>query len=194
MPDFNLDRFKKAQSRDYATALSEIKNGRKESHWMWYIFPQLKGLGFSSMADFYGIDGLAEAKAYMADELLRGRLVEISEALLRLPSSDAREVMGYPDDLKLKSCMTLFMEAAPEIDVFGKVLEKFFGGEKDLKTLEMVKRSKEPDVAMRFGEVMPDSRLTEPSDGKVFRLREAIILSKKLGRPLTKEEMEEFTL
>ena len=194
MPDFNLDRFKKAQSRDYATALSEIKNGRKESHWMWYIFPQLKGLGFSSMAEFYGIDGLAEAKAYMADELLRGRLVEISEALLSLPSSDAREVMGYPDDLKLKSCMTLFMVAAPELEVFGKVLEKFFGGEKDLKTVEMVKRSKEPDVAMRFGEAMPDSRLTEPSDGKVFRLREAIILSKKLGRPLTKEEMEEFTL
>ena len=74
------------------------------------------------------------------------------------------------------------------------MLEKFFGGEKDSKTVEMVKRSKEPDVAMRFGEVMPDSRLTEPSDGKVFRLREAIILSKKLGRPLTKEEMEEFTL
>ena len=194
MPDFNLDRFKKAQSRDYATALTEIKNGRKESHWMWYIFPQLKGLGFSSMAEFYGIDGLAEAKAYIADDLLRGRLVEISEALLSLPSSDAREVMGYPDDLKLKSCMTLFMEAAPEIDVFGKVLEKFFGGEKDSKTVEMVKRSKEPNLAMKFGEVMPDSRLTQPSDGKVFRLREAIILSKKLGRPLTKEEMEEFTL
>ena len=194
MPDFNLDRFKKAQSRDYAIALSEIKNGRKESHWMWYIFPQLKGLGFSSMAEFYGIDGLAEAKAYIADDLLRGRLVEISDALLGVASSDAREVMGYPDDLKLKSCMTLFMVAAPEIDVFGKVLEKFFGGEKDSKTVEMVKRAKEPDVAMRFGEAMPDSRLTEPSDGKVFRLREAIILSKKLGRPLTKEEMEEFTL
>ena len=194
MPDFNLDRFKKAQAHDYAIALSEIKNGRKQSHWMWYIFPQLKDLGFSSMAEFYGIDGLAEAKAYIADDLLRGRLVEISEVLLNVPSSDAREVMGYPDDLKLKSCMTLFMVAAPEIDVFAKVLEKFFGGEKDLKTLEMVKRSKEPDVAMRFGEAMPDSRLTEPSDGKVFRLREAIILSKKLGRPLTKEEMEEFTL
>ena len=129
MPDFNLDRFKKAQASDYATALSEIKNGRKESHWMWYIFPQLKGLGFSSMAEFYGI----------ADELLRGRLVEISEALLSLPSSDAREVMGYPDDLKLKSCMTLFMVAAPELEVFGKVLEKFFGGEKDLKTVEMLR-------------------------------------------------------
>ena len=138
MPDFNLDRFKKAQSRDYATALTEIKNGRKESHWMWYIFPQLKGLGFSYTAEFYGIDGLAEAKAYMADELLRGRLVEISEALLRVASSDAREVMGYPDDLKLKSCMTLFMVAAPEIDVFGKVLEKFFGGEKDLKTIDAI--------------------------------------------------------
>jgi uncharacterized protein (DUF1810 family) len=139
MPDFNLDRFKKAQVSDYATALSEIKNGRKESHWMWYIFPQLKGLGFSSMADFYGIDGLAEAKAYIADDLLRGRLVEISDTLLGVASSDAREVMGYPDDLKLKSCMTLFMEAAPEIDVFGKVLEKFFGGEKDLKTVKMMK-------------------------------------------------------
>ena len=194
MPDFNLDRFKKAQTSDYATALSEIKKGRKQSHWMWYIFPQLKGLGFSSMAEFYGIDGLAEAKAYIADDLLRGRQVEISEALLNVPSSDAREVMGYPDDLKLKSCMTLFMVAAPEIDVFAKVLEKFFGGEKDLKTVEMVKRSKEPNLAMKFGEDMPDSRLTEPSDGKVFRLREAIIRSKKLGRPLTKEEMEEFTL
>ena len=139
MPDFNLDRFKKAQTRDYATALSEIKNGRKESHWMWYIFPQLKGLGFSSMAEFYGIDGLSEAKAYIADDLLRGRLVEISEELLSLPSSDVREVMGYPDDLKLKSSMTLFMVAAPEIDVFGKVLEKFFGGERDLKTMEMLR-------------------------------------------------------
>lgn len=138
MPDFNLDRFKKAQTSDYATALSEIKNGRKESHWMWYIFPQLKGLGFSSMADFYGIDGLAEAKAYIADDLLRGRLVEISDALLGVASSDAREVMGYPDDLKLKSCMTLFMVAAPELEVFGKVLEKFFGGEKDSKTVKII--------------------------------------------------------
>ena len=82
---------------------------------------------------------MAEAKAYMADELLRGRLVEISEALLGVASSDARKVMGYPDDLKLKSCMTLFMVAAPELEVFGKVLEKFFGGEKDLKTVEMLR-------------------------------------------------------
>ena len=105
---------------------------------MWYIFPQLKELGYSEISKFYGIDGRVEAKAYIGDEILRARLVEISEALLRLKSSNATEVMGYPDDLKLKSCMTLFSEAAPEIESFTKVLEKFFGGEKDKKTLEIL--------------------------------------------------------
>ena len=136
--DFNLERFKKAQEKDYSRALEEIKNGYKESHWMWYIFPQLKELGYSEISKFYGIDGRAEAKAYIEDEILRARLVEISEALLRLKSSNATEVMGYPDNLKLKSCMTLFSEAAPEIESFTKVLEKFFGGEKDKKTLEIL--------------------------------------------------------
>lgn len=136
---FNLERFKKAQERDYAQALAEIKNGRKESHWIWYIFPQLKGLGYSEISRFYGIEGMAEAKAYMQDELLKKRLVEISNALLSLECSDAGEVMGYPDDLKLKSCMTLFAETSPETDVFEKVLEKFFDGKKDKKTLELLK-------------------------------------------------------
>ena len=135
---FNLERFKKAQEKDYSRALEEIRNGYKESHWMWYIFPQLKELGYSEISEFYGIDGRTEAKAYIEDEILRARLVEISEALLRLKSSNATEVMGYPDDLKLKSCMTLFSEAAPEIESFTKVLEKFFGGEKDKKTLEIL--------------------------------------------------------
>lgn len=135
---FNLDRFKKAQERDYAQALAEIKNGRKESHWIWYIFPQLKGLGYSEISRFYGIEGRAEAKAYIEDELLKKRLVEISEALLALQCSDAEKVMGYPDDLKLKSCMTLFAETSPETDVFEKVLEKFFDGKKDKKTLELL--------------------------------------------------------
>ncbi len=135
---FNLERFKKAQERDYAQALAEIKNGRKESHWMWYIFPQLKGLGYSEISRFYGIEGRAEAKAYIEDELLKKRLVEISEALLALQCSDAEKVMGYPDDLKLKSCMTLFAESSPETDVFEKVLEKFFDGKKDKKTLELL--------------------------------------------------------
>jgi len=126
MMEFDLERFRKAQERDYQTALSEIRNGRKESHWMWYIFPQLKGLGFSSTAQFYGIDGKAEALAYMNDEILRGRLLEISGALFKLQSHNPSEIMGYPDDLKLKSCMTLFEAVSPEEHIFKDVLEKFF--------------------------------------------------------------------
>ncbi len=136
---FDLDRFKKAQEEDYPYALQEIKAGRKRSHWIWYIFPQLKGLGFSSMSEYYGIDGRAEAQAYIADPLLRARLVEISEALLALESNNPTQVMGYPDDLKLKSSMTLFAEVAPDIPVFEQVLQKFFAGEKDSRTLQLLR-------------------------------------------------------
>ena len=134
---FDLQRFKDAQESDYPVALNEIKAGCKESHWIWYIFPQLKELGYSPTAKYYGLTK-DEARAYIADDVLRTRLVEISEALLALENSNATEVMGYPDDLKLKSSMTLFMEVAPEIEVFGKVLEKFFSGEKDTRTLELL--------------------------------------------------------
>lgn len=137
---YDLSRFLKAQERDYETALSEIRAGHKRSHWIWYIFPQVKGLGFSSTSEFYGIDGLAEAEAYMENETLASRLVEISEALLLLSSSDASEVMGYPDDLKLRSSMTLFAEAAGEVPVFQKVLDKFFDGKKDERTLKLIGR------------------------------------------------------
>lgn len=135
---YDLSRFLKAQERDFETALSEIKAGHKRSHWIWYIFPQVKGLGFSSTSEYYGIDGLSEAKAYMENEILRRRLITISEALLSLDSSDAGDVMGYPDDLKLRSSMTLFSEAAPEEKVFQQVLDKFFGGEKDRQTLKLI--------------------------------------------------------
>ena len=135
----DLDRFKKAQEEDYPYALQEIKAGRKRSHWIWYIFPQLKGLGFSSMSDYYGIDGRAEAQAYIADSILRARLVEISQALLALESNNPTQVMGYPDDMKLKSSMTLFAEVAPDIPVFEQVLQKFFSGEKDSKTLQLLR-------------------------------------------------------
>ena len=130
-PNYNLDRFKTAQDTDYKTALSEIRNGRKVSHWMWYIFPQLKQLGFSPTAQYYGIGSLDEAKSYIADD--------ISEALLALESDNASQIMGYPDDMKLKACMTLFMLAAPEIPVFQAVLDKFYGGEPDKKTIELIK-------------------------------------------------------
>lgn len=106
--NYNLQRFKKAQERDYEIALREIKNGRKQSHWMWYVFPQLKGLGQSYNSNFYGIKDLSEASAYLADPLLGKRLVEISKALLNLYSNDALEIMGSPDHFKLKSCMSFF--------------------------------------------------------------------------------------
>ena len=135
--NYDLQRFHKAQKFDYPVALDEIKNGRKESHWMWYIFPQLKELGYSSTAKYYGLIK-DEAKAYINDEILKSRLIEISQALLELTSNNATEILGYPDDLKLKSCMTLFSEIAPEIEVFDQVLQKFFSGKKDDKTLKLL--------------------------------------------------------
>ena len=123
-------------------ALSEIRSGRKRSHWIWYIFPQIRGLGFSSRAQFYAIRDLGEAQAYMKEPVLRERLLEISSALLLLSSSDPTEVMGYPDDLKLRSSMTLFMTAAPEESVFRQVLDKYFGGNPDDKTLQILKQEK----------------------------------------------------
>ena len=135
--NYDLQRFHKAQIFDYPVALGEIKNGRKESHWMWYIFPQLKELGYSSTAKYYGLTK-DEAKAYIKDEILKSRLLEISQVLLELTSNNATEIFGYPDDLKLKSCMTLFSEIAPEIEVFDQVLQKFFSGKKDDKTLKLL--------------------------------------------------------
>lgn len=136
----SLARFYSAQERDYQTALAEIRAGHKRSHWIWYIFPQIAGLGFSSMSQFYAIADLDEAKAYLEDPVLRERLLEISGALLELESDDAGEVMGWPDDMKLKSCMTLFHVATPEEMVFRKVLERFFDGELDERTLEIIER------------------------------------------------------
>lgn len=136
--NYNLDRFKEAQRVDYPIALEEIKNGCKKSHWMWYIFPQLKDLGYSTTAKYYGIDGKEEAIAYLTDEILRSRLIEISKALMSLETSNATEIFGYPDDMKLKSCMTLFSAVAPQINIFEKVVEKFFAGERDEKTLDLL--------------------------------------------------------
>lgn len=134
----DLSRFHNAQAHDYQTALSEIRSGRKRSHWIWYIFPQIEGLGFSSTSQYYAIRGLDEAKAYLADQLLRSRLEEISLALLDLDSSDPSAVMGYPDDLKLRSSMTLFAAVEPENGIFQSVLDKFFDGIPDERTLRLL--------------------------------------------------------
>jgi len=135
-----LQRFIDAQKQDYATALNELKNGRKRSHWMWYIFPQIQGLGFSSTSQHYAINDLQEATAYLKHPILGQRLVEISKVLLQLDSTDANEVFGNPDDLKLKSSMTLFA-AVPDADaVFQQVLDKFFRGNRDQKTVNILDR------------------------------------------------------
>ena len=136
---YDLNRFKKAQRADYRIALEEVKAGRKTSHWIWYIFPQLKGLGFSGMSDYYGIEGLDEAKAYLADPLLKSHLIEISEALLNTGGNDPSEIFGYPDDLKVHSSMTLFSIADAKEPVFRKVLNQFYGGREDQGTIRILK-------------------------------------------------------
>lgn len=134
----DLSRFLKAQNLDYESALAEIRSGHKRSHWIWYIFPQIQGLGYSEMSRFYAIRDREEAVAYMKHPVLSARLVAISEALLQLDSNDAGEVMGYPDDMKLKSSMTLF-SLVSDNPVFQNVLDKFFDGEKDRFTVEAMK-------------------------------------------------------
>ncbi|MDB5236684.1 MAG: hypothetical protein JWR44_3677 [Hymenobacter sp.] len=132
-----LQRFIDAQASSYQTALAEITAGRKRSHWMWYIFPQIQGLGFSETARFYAVADLREAADYLAHPVLGHRLLEISQALLGLPSNDAHHILGSPDDLKLRSSMTLFaaLRANP---VFQQVLDKFYAGASDEKTLRII--------------------------------------------------------
>jgi uncharacterized protein (DUF1810 family) len=134
----NLNRFVEAQQGDYERALAEIRSGRKRSHWMWYIFPQLDGLGYSPTARHYAIKSLAEADAYLRHPVLGPRLVEIAEAALGIEGRSATEVFGSPDDLKLRSCATLFARVAPAGSVFERLLEKYFGGQPDARTLQLL--------------------------------------------------------
>jgi uncharacterized protein (DUF1810 family) len=133
-----LERFKTAQEKDYETAFNEIKNGRKRSHWMWYIFPQVTGLGMTDTSRYYAIKDIKEATAYLKDETLGIRLVNICQALLALETNDANHVFGSPDDLKLKSSMTLFDAVPATFPVFAQVLDKFYNGERDQRTLQLL--------------------------------------------------------
>lgn len=134
---FNLNRFIIAQDAVYDTVVAELSDGCKRSHWMWYIFPQLKHLGHSYNAKFYGISGWEEAKAYLANPILDARLRKVSEIILALPEDDAREVFGGIDAIKLRSSMTLFDLVAPN-DIFYRVLEKYFNGKRDRRTIAIV--------------------------------------------------------
>jgi uncharacterized protein (DUF1810 family) len=136
--DNSLKRFTDAQEDSYVMAFSEIQEGRKQSHWMWFIFPQIAGLGFSETSRYYAIKDLQEAAGFLSHPVLGSRLINISRELMKQKTNDAHRVFGSPDDLKLKSCMTLF-SMLPEADpVFKTVLEKFFKGEKDIKTLRLI--------------------------------------------------------
>jgi uncharacterized protein (DUF1810 family) len=135
----NLTPFLEAQENIYIQALTEIKSGKKQSHWMWYIFPQIKGLGHSSTSQFYGINNIVEAKEYLIHPILGARLREISNVLHESDKSDAFEIFGSPDYMKLKSSMTLFAIATDEENnVFKKVLDKFFNSSYDRRTLELL--------------------------------------------------------
>ena len=135
---YNLDRFVQAQQGDYEQALSEIRSGRKRSHWMWYIFPQFDGLGFSPTSKRYAIKSASEATAYLAHPVLGPRLIECVESALAIQGRSAGEIFGSPDDLKLKSCATLFACVSPAGSSFERLLNKYFQGQRDDTTLRLM--------------------------------------------------------
>lgn len=134
----DLSRFVQAQEEHYEQALSEIRSGRKRSHWMWYIFPQFHGLGFSSTSRRYSIRSTAEVEAYLSHPILGPRLVECIEAVIRVEGRSAFEIFGSPDDMKLRSCATLFACASPAGSVFDQLLNKYFQDGRDAKTLRLL--------------------------------------------------------
>ena len=135
---FDLNRFLTAQETVYRTALAELKNGRKRSHWMWYIFPQLDGLAKSATSKRYAIKSIDEARQYLNHPVLGVRLAECAEAVLAVEGRSISEIMGYPDDLKLKSSMTLFASLPEAPAAFAGILDKYFQGERDIKTLNIL--------------------------------------------------------
>lgn len=135
---YDLNRFVRAQKADYEQALSEIKRGRKTSHWMWFILPQFDGLGFSAISKEYSIKSVEEAEAYLRHPVLGPRLTECAEAALSVKGRSAYDIFGSPDDMKLKSCATLFACVSPAGSVFDRLLDHFFQGERDHKTLQLL--------------------------------------------------------
>ena len=134
----DLARFLDAQKSVYEQALTEVEAGRKRSHWMWFIFPQLAGLGSSAISERYAIRSLAEARAYLEHPALGSRLVECAKAAASVPARTARDIFGSPDDMKLRSCATLFAHVSPEGSIFHRLLEKYFKGAPDRRTLELL--------------------------------------------------------
>lgn len=136
MKDYTLQRFLDAQQEDYGQAFAEVKNGKKRSHWIWYIFPQLKGLGMSYNSQYYGISGREEAKAYLEHPVLGARLREITKALLDQHDVSVQKIFGSLDAMKVLSSMTLFREVATDDDLFSQVIDKYYQGIPDWRTVE----------------------------------------------------------
>ena len=141
MATYNLQRFHNAQEHTYQNAFNEIRNGRKTGHWIWFVFPQIAGLGFSEISKHYAIQNLEEAELYLKDDILAERLISISKLLLEIKGKTAHQIFGSPDDLKLKSSMTLFSSVKDTDPVFQKVLDYYFEGKKDVRTLEIISAS-----------------------------------------------------
>jgi uncharacterized protein (DUF1810 family) len=139
---FDLDRFLTAQETDYGRALSEIKSGRKRSHWMWYIFPQIDGLAFSSTSKYYAIKSIEEAVAYLNHPVLGPRLRECAEAVVAVEGRSVAEIFGSPDDLKLRSCATLFAAVSQPDSVFDRIIVKYYHGQRDDRTLRRLEELK----------------------------------------------------
>jgi uncharacterized protein (DUF1810 family) len=137
---FDLARFLKAQESDYKDALAEIKSGQKRTHWMWYIFPQIDGLAFSSMSKFFSIKGIEEARAYLNHPVLGSRLLECAQAVVDVERRSIAEILGSPDELKLRSCATLFAAESPSGSVFERILERYYHGVRDEKTLHLIEK------------------------------------------------------
>ncbi|HLE42110.1 MAG TPA: DUF1810 domain-containing protein [Nitrospirota bacterium] len=143
---FDLGRFTSAQERVYETVLAELRSGWKRSHWMWYVFPQIAGLGHTSTSKHYAIKSIEEARAYINHPVLGARLVECAEAVLAVQGRSVSQIFGYPDDMKLKSSMTLFASVTEDPhSVFIRVLEKYFHGEQDAMTLQLLKVSRKSE-------------------------------------------------
>lgn len=135
---FDLERFIDAQNPVYATVCDELRTGEKTTHWIWFIFPQIQGLGYSYMAKKFAISSLEEAKAYLLHPVLRERLLECTSLVISVQGRSIQDILGYPDDLKFRSCMTLFAQADPGIQVFHDAISKYFGGEYDRATLDLL--------------------------------------------------------
>jgi uncharacterized protein (DUF1810 family) len=142
---FDLSRFTSAQERVYHSVLAELRSGQKRTHWMWYIFPQIDGLGRSATTKYYAIKSIEEARQYLNHPVLGTRLLECAEAVFAIEGRPISEIFGYPDDLKLRSSMTLFACVAGPRSVFARILDKYFHGERDVRTLHLLEKLKERD-------------------------------------------------